>query len=200
MSQSKLQRYDMRKDAARLSRIAVPYCRFPHPGVVKRLGGAVFSVVRNSSRRTELGKQNGRRVMYDDNTTPRWALLWSHGIEITGHPRRWTFAHVWNESKDPGGYTHVANLVMTPECFGSLADKDGPLVACFRYHAAAVYGWRPVGRVAVERPAGYEDLAWTYLAPHPDPRGFIRERLFNLNNKRVQALRELSTAHAEAGL
>ena len=35
-----------REDAVALSSTAVRYCRLPHPDVVKRLGSAVFPVVR----------------------------------------------------------------------------------------------------------------------------------------------------------
>ena len=155
-----------REDAVALSSTAVRYCRLPHPDVVKRLGSAVFPVVRakggNGKRGTcdTIKDRNGqdRIVMYDDNTTPRWALLWSHGLVQMAHPTGWTFAHVWDESDDPDAYTHPANIVMMPECFGSLSDKQGPLVLHLRHHAHLVYGWRPANCSPVERPSGYDDL------------------------------------------
>ena len=182
------------EDAITLSRIAVHYCRLPNPHVVQQLRGAVFPVVRDSGKRMKIGRENGRRVMYDDNTTPRWALLWSHGCGKTGHyPEGWTFAHVWNESKDPDAYTHVANLVMMPECFASLSDKLGPLVPLLRYHAAAVYGWWPVGKddSVGTPPPGYDGLQWNYLDAYADPRGFIQNQLRRLNSQRVKSLRDL---------
>ena len=182
------------EDAITLSRIAVHYCRLPNPHVVQQLRGAVFPVVRDSGKRMKIGMENGRRVMYDDNTTPRWALLWSHGCGKTGqYPEGWTFAHVWNESKDPDAYTHVANLVMMPECFASLSDKLGPLVPLLRHHAAAVYGWWPVGKddSVGTPPPGYDGLKWNYLDAYADPRGFIQNQLRRLNSQRVKSLRDL---------
>ena len=129
--------------------------------------------------------------MYDDNTTPRLALLWSHGWVQMAHPTGWTFAHVWDESDDPDAYTHPANLVMMPECFGSLSDKQGPLVLHLRHHADSVYGWRPANRSPVERLSGYDDLTWRYLDPVPDPLDRIRNRMANSNEKRMRVLREL---------
>ena len=196
MSPTRLDPLNISTDAAALSRIAIPYCRFPHPDVVKRFEGAVFPVIREHKSRGKCGtvrdcKGQDRPVMYDDNTTPRWAFLWSHGYERTDHPKGWTFAHVWNASKDPDAYTHLANLVMMPECFSSLSDKDGPLVPHLRCHAEAVYGWCPAGRTSAEAPPGHHDLTWNYLEPHPDPAGFILRRMDRLNNQRVRSLRGL---------
>ena len=180
------------EDAAELCSIVVRHCWFPNPDVVKRLRGAVFPVIRDTGRRMTIGTtENGRRIMYDDNTTPRWALLWSHGCRKTDHPKGWTFAHVWQQAKNPDAYTHVANLVLMPECFASLSDKLGPLVPVLQHHAETVYGWRPVGENHVEAPTGYDALEWNYLDGHPDPRGFILGQLTRLQNERVKLLREL---------
>ena len=188
-----------REDAVTLSGIAVRYCRLPHPDVVKRLGSAVFPVARvkggNATRGTcdTVKDRSGqdRKVMYDDNATPRWALLWSHGFEQMAQPTGWTFAHVWDESDDPDAYTHLANLVMMPECFGSLSDKQGPLVLHLRHHAESVYGWRPANTDPVESPSGYNDLTWRYLDPIQDPLDFIRNRMARSKEKRVRTLRDL---------
>ncbi len=178
-------------DALVLSALAVRHCRFPHPDVISRLSGAVFPVIRDTRKRIQVDTIDGHNIMYDDNTSPRWAILWSHGFETTAHIKGWTFAHVWNESKDPEAYTHVANLVMMPECLASLSDKDGPLVPFLRYHAEAVYGWRPKGKPAVGKPSGYNDMEWNYFKPIPNPRGHIRDRLARSNAQRANRLREL---------
>ena len=185
---------DIGKDALALSRIAVRHCLCPHPDVVGRLEGAVFPSIRASNKggkRGERGEVDGCRIMYDDNTTPRLALLWSHGFGGTKHPEGWTFAHVWDVPKDPGAYTHIANLVMLPESLASLTDKQGPLVPYLRYHAETVYGWRPVGKDIVGKPRGYEDLIWTYLDPIPNPLGFVQCRMQRSNEKRIGILRNL---------
>ncbi len=179
-------------DATELRSIVVRHCRLPNPDVVKALRGAVFPVIRDLAKRMKIGTtENGRRIMYDDNTTPRWAILWSHGFSGTGHPKGWTIAHVWPQTKNPDVYTHVANLVLMPECFASLSDKVGPLVPALRHHADAVYGWRPVGENRVEAPTGYDTLEWNYLDGHPDPNKLIRAQLNRLRNARVKSLRDL---------
>lgn len=103
------------------------YIRLPHPRVVAELSAAVFPSIRDQKNRLTLSNFEGRRVLLDDNTAPRWAMLWSHGYTTTAHPKGWTFAHVWARPKDVNCYTHVANLAMMPEYLGSLTDKDGPL-------------------------------------------------------------------------
>lgn len=185
---------DISKDMLDLARIAVRHCRLPHPAVVKRMNGAVFPVIRGRLEQRGkclTGTIDGRKIMYDDNTTPRWALLWSHGIDIMSHPKGWVFAHVWGDVKNPDTYTHLANLVMLPESFGGLSDKQGPLVPYLQYHAEATYGWRPTNRNPIVKPVGYDDLTWNYLDSIPDPRGFVRERMSKSNAQRVKLLREL---------
>ena len=117
-------------DQAIIIQVAVSYCWLPNPEVVCELKEAVFPVVRDTKKRgkEKFVEKYGKSVLYDDNTTPRWAFLWSHGYLKTSLPSSgWTLAHVWAKSKDPEAYTHLANLVMMPECLASLSDKEGPL-------------------------------------------------------------------------
>lgn len=181
---------DLGDDRLAVVRIALPYCRFPHPDTVSAMDGAVFPTVRNQANRMTLDKIAEREVLLDDNVTPRWALLWSHGIPATGHPVGWTFAHVWPTPRDPDAYTHLANLCMMPEYFGSLSDKRGPLCRYLRYHARHRYGWWP-GDTPPEEPPGYQDLTFEYLPLVPDPRGAVHQRMSELNNQRVRALQQL---------
>ena len=195
MPKSRMEPPDLEDDdALALSRIAVGYCQCPHPDVVRRLEGPVFPSIRASNKggkRGERGNVNGRWIMYDDNTTPRLALLWSHGIGVTSHPKGWTFAHIWDVTKDPDAYTHIANLVVLPESLASLTDKGGPLVPYLRFHAETVYGWRPAGKATVRKPVGYDGLTWTYLDSIPDPLGFVRNQMRQSNDKRIGILRGL---------
>lgn len=171
----------------------MPHCLMPHPEVVAEIGGPVFPTIRagNNSQRMETGTVNGQKIMYDDNMTPRWALLWAHGFPSTGHPKGWTFAHVWSRSKDPDAYTNLANLVLMPEAFASLSDKEGPLTQYFRFHAQTVYGWSPAGTEEVPEPDGFAQIEWRYLDPIPDPLGFVSGRVQELDNQRVVVLREI---------
>jgi hypothetical protein len=100
-----------------------------HPDTVCAVGRAVFPISRARKDRPRFTPilQQGQVVgIYDDNTTPTWALLWSHGI-AGGSRAGWAFAHVWTVSDDIKSYTHPANLAMLPECLASLTDKSGPL-------------------------------------------------------------------------
>lgn len=183
---------DISQDVLSLVRIAVRHCRLPHQAVVKCMGRAVFPVIRGrNEQRGETDMVDGREIMYDDNTAPRWALLWAHGISTTAHLKGWMFAHVWDDAKNPDAYTHLANLVMLPESFGGLSDKQGPLVPYLRYHAQATYGWRPAGKDPVSKPSGYDDLMWKYLDSVPDPAGFIRERSLKSEARRAVVLCKL---------
>lgn len=182
---------DLRDDEYHLAKIALTYCLLPSRAVVKSIGGPVFPTIRNRGKRIETGDVNGRRVMYDDNTTPRWALLWTHGYTKVAHPKGWTFAHVWDESGNPEAYTHLANLVMMPECFASLSDKLGPLASYLRYHSQSVYKWRPKHRPSVKKPDKFEQVEWTYFKSISNPQGAISDQLDRLKSKRVKIIREL---------
>ena len=111
----------------------------PNASTVAALGGAIFPTVRDNKQICEIFEGEGTAGMYDDNTTPRWALLWSHGILQTYHPKGWTFAHIWPSQGDLNSYTNLANLAMIPECFGTLTDKEGPLTQFLQWHAWETY-------------------------------------------------------------
>lgn len=166
----------------------------PHPYAVSALGGAAFPTrrARKNYPRFTLISENGEEVgMYDDNTTPRWALLWAHGIMMTHHPSAWTFAHVWESADDIATYTHLANLAMVPECFGSLTDKNSPLTGFLRWHAWSKYGWKPPYADEPKMPDGYGQVSWRYLEKVGRPLESIRERVAGLRNKHVRILRPI---------
>lgn len=180
---------DLEGDVAAIAALAARHCRLPHPDVVAQCGAAIFPTIRDQQKRGTLDTE--RRLLLDDNVTPRWALFWAHGMPQTHHPRGWTIAHVWKATKDPNAYTHLANLCLMPECIGSLSDKDGPLCRFLEYHAWSVYRWRPAHADTPDEPQGYAAIHWVYLDPHPEPLAFIRDRVMALNNQRVTALRGL---------
>ena len=166
----------------------------PDPGTVTAFGGAVFPTVRSNSKRVTAIEAEGVVVgMYDDNTTPRWALLWAHGIRgVSKQPSLgWTFAHVWPSGMDAGAYTHLANLAMIPECFGSLTDKQGPLTQFLRWHAWTVYQWKPAGEAEPQRPDGYEEVTWNYFAPIASPQEFVRAQMERAKCQRSALLKPL---------
>ena len=176
-----------------LARMVAETSWLPHPDTVSALGRAAFPTSRARRlhpRFSEISKNGAPIGMYDDNMTPRWAILWAHGI-IGGKSKGWAFAHVWPVSDDVNSYTHLANLAMVPECFASLTDKQGPLAVFLRWHSWSVYGWKPTSEQDPEKPENYEQISWRYLDKFDDPRGFIRRRVLQLKNKRVVTLRSI---------
>ncbi|MDT8429370.1 MAG: hypothetical protein RQ757_11445 [Pseudomonadales bacterium] len=167
------------------------YLLLPNPAVVSALGGAVFPSIRDQRNRITVANLEGRKILLDDNTTARWAILWAHGYTTTAHPKGWTFAHVWPRPKDPECYTQVANLAMMPEYLASLSDKDGPLGAYLRYHAWEKYNWKPASDPEPQEPEGYSAVSWHYLREESDPVGIIESRVQELENERCKLLRSL---------
>ena len=164
-----------------------------HPDTVRAVGRAVFPTSRARKDRPRFTPilQQGQVVgIYDDNTTPTWALLWSDGI-AGGSRAGWAFAHVWTVSDDIKSYTHPANLAMLPECLASLTDKSGPLTAYLRWRAWTAYGWKPEHAAQPEMPTGYSDLEWRYFTKFDAPNAFIAQRITELDNQRVPLLRPI---------
>ena len=184
---------DLGEDRLELVRIAVRHCLMPHPDVVASIGGAVFPSIRDQKHRLTIAEINGRPVLLDDNVTPRWALLWAHGVKNTEHLKGWTFAHVWGQPKNPDAYTNLANLCMMPEFFGSLSDKDGPLSNYLKFHAWSRYGWSPDG-APPPQPDDFIAVQWRYLPAINSPRDFINERLSVLNNQRTRMLQTVASS------
>lgn len=165
----------------------------PHPDTVRAVDHAVFPTARARKDRLRFAtiKNDGSVVgMYDDNATPQWTLFWSHGITGT-RPSGWTIAHVWPVTDDIASFTHLANLAMVPEPFGSLTDKTGPLTAYLRWHAWQIYGWKPETAAKPQKPKGYDGITWRYLMKLNDPIQFLCGRLATLDNERVRILRPI---------
>ncbi len=165
----------------------------PNGETVASVGRAVFPTSRskNNHPRFSLIKQNEVVAgMYDDNATPEWAIFWAHNLEGT-RPKGWTIAHVWPSLDDIDSYTHLANLLMVPEPFSSLTDKNGPLTGFLRWHAWHVYHWKPMREGTPAKPDGYEEIHWRYLESSSDPRLLIRQRLMMRENQRTKILRPI---------
>ena len=93
-----------------LARMVANTSWLPHPDTVYALGRAAFPTARarRGHPRFTFICDNGKRVgMYDDNTTPRWAILGAHGIRNWRDRKGWAFAHVWRsrESDNINSYT-----------------------------------------------------------------------------------------------
>lgn len=165
----------------------------PSRKAVASINGPVFRTIRGKIDQRgnlfddHLGQGPG---MYDDNTSPRWALLWAHGFVEMAHMSGWTFAHIWPLSKDIQAYTNLANLAMLPECLSSLTDKNGPATPYLRYHAFDEYGWNPTDTELI-KPNDYDEIEWHYFEDVDDPKIHIQQGLNKSREKRVQLLRSL---------
>ena len=182
---------DISNDSLNLAKTVAKYSYLPHPDTVSEINGAVFPSIRNQKLRISVDESFESPIFLDDNTTPRWAMLWAHGIPMTNHPKGWTFAHIWATVKDPESYTNLANIVMLPECFASLTDKQAPVTNYFKYHSYSIYGWKDKKAPTPLKPEGFNEIKWNYLKRHNEPKEFITKRLKSLNNQRVKLLRPL---------
>jgi hypothetical protein len=185
----------------------IPLCRFPAPDVVRQLANQqTFNTIRATGQRKRFEVDtlpSGQKVMFDDNTTPRLAFLWSHGCLITSHPTyreedgtersHYVFAHVWEVAQDIDSYTNVANIVAVPKHTASLTDGDGPLAPYFQYHTFDKYGWKPSSVSSPKMPEHYDvfrELV-VYLESDQtiDPRVLIKNRGNQLNNERIRTMK-----------
>lgn len=183
--------------AETLAEIVATTSWLPSERVVKAINKAAFPTIRSNRKnpRFSLLQKGGTDIgMYDDNTTPEWALFWSHGLRGT-RPKGWTIAHVWPSSEDISAYTNLANLVMLREPFAGLTDKDGPLTQFFRWHSWARYQWKPAQEPLPAKPSGYENIQWRYLSSDSDPKTLIFQRFTKGNNKRSRILRPIMERH-----
>ena len=181
------------KEAIAIALMAAQFCRLPDRDTVKIFGKAVFPTVRKNSKRATGEHKDGKFLMYDDNTTPKWALVWSHGTfgktkELFG----WRIAHVWEKCNQVESYTRLDNLLLVPAAYSGLTDHDGPLAPYLRYHAYDHYGWRPEDEPDPKKPAEYEKFfeKRNYLVGRSDAPKFILNRLQTSQSKRAKLLCE----------
>lgn len=153
---------------------------FLSPETVAQTGGsALFPVIRvRGGRRGTVGAApDGRPVMFDDNTVPTDAFLWSAGRSNGPDVQ---FNHVWSRPYDPEIYTALWNVCATPAFLAKTTDGSNhpDVQAALRYHAFWAFRCAPAGEPVPIEPPGYGDLVW---APFPPPivdlEGELRRRL-----------------------
>jgi hypothetical protein len=169
----------------------------PNAEVVSKSDGPIFPTIRDSANRLNVDEE--QQILLDDNTTPRWAILWTHGYLSTSHPKSWTVAHVWPYPKDRYCYTHLANLALLPEYMSSLTDKQGPLTSFLKFHSWEKYKWKPELEVEPQKPEGYDLIKWRYLPNVLDPISLVNSQVSRLTNQRCRKLKYLMTAAGRAG-
>lgn len=185
------------KDARAVARLVAHLCQLPAAKTVKQFKKAVFSTKRNIALRGEPIKDEDGQIigMYDDNTTPRWALRWSHGIPGGDKALEgWRVAHVWNDCNKLDCYTRLENLLLVPAAYAGLTDDDGPLAPYLRYHAFAAYEeWHPECKQRPEKPDDYDSFsgAWQYLdAEDGNARERVMTQLQKSHSERAKVLQD----------
>jgi len=146
------------KDARAIALLAARLCQLPNKKTVSHFKKAVLPTKRKTASRAKRIKTG--KGMWDDNTTPRWALLWSHGVRGGNKALKgWHVAHVWNNCNNVHCYTRLENLLLVPAAYAGLTDGDGPLTPYLRYHPYKAYGWKPKGKPAPKKPPEYQKFA-----------------------------------------
>ena len=144
---------------------------FSHPETVAQTGGrALFPSIRGvPGQYTEI---DGRRLLLDDNKSPTDAFLWANALGRRGRDTQ--FNHVYAVSGDVDAYTALPNICMTPAFLAKLTDTSADVRALLAYRSLDLFGWKPTGFDAPERPDGYAALEWAApLPPVPDLRGHL---------------------------
>jgi hypothetical protein len=183
------------REARAIALMAAQFCRLPDPDTVITFGKAVFPTQRKTALRGSfiIDESNKEIGMWDDNTTPRWALIWSHDIQSGNKALKgWHVAHVWNNCNTLECYTRLENLFLVPAAYAGLTDDDGPLAPYLRYHAFAAYEqWHPECKQRPEKPDDYDSFsnAWQYLdVEDGNARERVLTQLQKSQSKRAKAL------------
>lgn len=166
---------------------------FLHPDTVAQTGGEpLFPVIRDPTRRGVVDSVADVVVMYDDNTTPTRAYLWS---AQRSPGRDVQYNHLWGDPRNPSTYTALWNLAVTPAFLAKTTDGSNhpDVVAALRYRSYELFGYYPDGEAAPIRPSKYERLTWPEMPEAvSDLEAVLRARLADAPKSRpATAAREL---------
>lgn len=151
---------------------------FTHPKIVSHTKNkALFRIRKMRGNEKRGDKIKLEKVVVCDNQSPTQAFLWAN--QIKGRPQEVQFNHLYPRSGDPGLFTSLANICVTPAFLAKLTDKNQDIINLLRYHAWCLYGFRPESETP-KKPAGYSDLDW---APHPCERCSKPELVKRLNDR-----------------
>ena len=184
------------KDARAIALLAARLCQLPDTEIVKQFKRAIFPSKRKTALRARpiIDKSKKEIGMWDDNTTPQWALIWSHGVRVGNRTLKgWHVAHVWNNCNNVQCYTRLENLLLVPAAYAGLTDDDGPLTPYLRYHAFKAYDWKPKGKPVPKKPPEYQRFASKrrYLSAAPgNARERVLDRLNDGRGQRAEVLRK----------
>ena len=168
---------------------------FLHPKTVEQTNGeALFPVARtrDMADRGCIVERPGGRVMVDDNTSPRltfeWAAQRKRGPDVQ-------FNHIYKGTDDPGIYTALWNICVTPAFLAKLTDvkRHADVAAALKRRSFELYDHLPDGEPEPESPDGYHSLEWhEHPPPVPDLESVLRARLNRAPQSRpAKACREI---------
>jgi len=194
-----LERLLRRAGYASLTAAVAEHTIFLHEEVVAQTGNrALLPVIRLMARRGEIDQDpgSGRRVMYDDNTTPASVFVWASGLPRGDDMQ---INHTWQRSTDPDTYTALWNLNATPAFLAKLTDTHPGARAALRYRAFDLYGAKPAGEPDPAQPDGYEHLPWPPQRPRATGslEAALRARLRGRRSRAAQAAREIGWLYSD---
>jgi hypothetical protein len=152
---------------------------FLHPETVAQTyGKPLFRTIRDPGQRGVVGTlPDGSEIMFDDNTTPTLAFLWS-AQRLKGPDVQ--FNHLWGDPRNPATYTALWNICATPAFLAKTTDGSNhpEALGLLRYRAFDLFGHFPAGEEQPSEPGGYDDLTWLE-PPEPvsDLQGVLRTRM-----------------------
>lgn len=182
-----------------LARVVARTSLLPNPEVVRACPSPIFPSIRANralGSRGTIATVGAERLMLDDNTTPRWALLVAHGFgpSLPSKSRGWSLAHVWSRAQCPASYTHLANLALVPAPLSTLTDGTSPVASYIRYHAYSTYGWHPHDEEAPREPPAFNEVDWNYMTYSGSPQSNLSRFMKTTSNAWAVGMRDLMGA------
>ena len=175
-----------------IAQAVASHALFLHPDTVAQTKlEALFPVVRNQTKRTQVGTlPDGREVMFDDNWMPIAAFCWSAGWNF-GTKGDLQFNHVVQDSQEPRNYTALWNICVTPAFLAKATDGHPEVKAALRYRSHELYG-TPGHMEEPTKPDGYDHLRWGPVTAFvPDLATVLRARLEGSTAVRQTTIRRL---------
>ena len=177
--------------------VVARYTVFLHPETVKQTNGeALFRIARpkdSTPRGSIIERLDGSEVMLDDNKSPTRTFLWAAqrkpGPDVQ-------FNHIYKRPYDPGCYTALWNICVTPAFLAKLTDveRHADVIAVLKRRSFDLYGYLPDGEPEPDPPDDYDGLDWRgeYPPPVPNLEAVLRARLRRApNNWTAKSCREI---------
>ena len=141
----------------------VEHTVFLHPETVKQAKGeALFRIIR---KKKDDPRPPDETVTLDDNTSPTLAFEWAAQQK---RPPDVQFNHIYKRPYDPGCYTALWNICVTPAFLAKLTDTHHGVIAALKRRSFDLYDCLPNDEPEPEPPDGYNSLKKKWRR-HPPP-------------------------------